>query len=603
MARSKKAPEAQAQIPHVPPSSGAGSAQRATGEVPLLPLPTSNASLEPASKSPRSRPGRIRIPLSGLINLTALELQLIDTQAMQRLRKVRQLGGTYIVYPGATHTRFEHSLGALDMAEKMLDALERNHVLSNPTTVTVEDRELVRLAALVHDIGHLPYGHTLEDEVGIFIKHDDPRILSLLFSKESEVGHALGPKRDQIIKILAKDAESRLSPDKVFLADLVANTICADLLDYLRRDFHHLGFRSDYDDHIFEYLTLCRDQGGRLRLAINYMRGGKARPDSISMVLQILELRYMLAESVLFHHAKDCHSAMLARALLESCFLQERMPTALGERLASAYQQEPGSQVPLYFETDGRLSGEPLLSLSDDELVAAIAEDSDDCAGSLGRCVRDRQLYNLTLTIRRRDATRTGSQQEIIRVTHESPLEKYQLERQIEEELRLPRGSVIFYTPSADVQHKVAGVHVVVDSTAVPLSQYEIDNHDQLTGGFLRAQLKRFQELWRSYVFTYPGLSADQQRLVKKYVRARFGLNADAATAPARRTAAKEGYAEIGALLLAETYPEVPASRLLTAQNEAVTAERRGEDPNRPLEAAIEAIISSLGSLDDISSH
>ena len=90
----------------------------------------------------------IRDPIHGLIRLTDQEISIIDTPPFQRLRRIKQLALANLVYPGALHTRFEHSLGTLHTAARIMDTFEiKEHV------------EVVRLAALLHDIGHGPFSH------------------------------------------------------------------------------------------------------------------------------------------------------------------------------------------------------------------------------------------------------------------------------------------------------------------------------------------------------------------------------------------------------------------------------------------------------------
>ena len=111
----------------------------------------------------------IRDPLWDNIRLDGPAVALLDMAPMQRLRYIRQLGHAFLVYPGATHTRFEHALGAYHLTRRALAALEERGELSR---VPEEQRLAARLAALLHDIGHYPFSHTLE-EAG-FPHHEGP---------------------------------------------------------------------------------------------------------------------------------------------------------------------------------------------------------------------------------------------------------------------------------------------------------------------------------------------------------------------------------------------------------------------------------------------
>src|SRR5215831_8262543 len=108
----------------------------------------------------------IRDAVHGDIEMGPLEIELIDTPEFQRMRGIRQLGTAYLVYPSAVHTRFEHSLGTSWMAHRIVEAL-RTHISIDTDTET-----LIRVCALLHDITHIPFGHTLEDERRVLPRHD-----------------------------------------------------------------------------------------------------------------------------------------------------------------------------------------------------------------------------------------------------------------------------------------------------------------------------------------------------------------------------------------------------------------------------------------------
>src|SRR5919107_650235 len=105
----------------------------------------------------------IRDPLWNNVRVDAATMRLIDTRVFQRLRYVRQLGLAYLVYPGATHTRFEHALGAYHLARTTLAMLDEGGQLAR---VPADECAVVRAAALLHDVGHYPFSHALE-EIGV----------------------------------------------------------------------------------------------------------------------------------------------------------------------------------------------------------------------------------------------------------------------------------------------------------------------------------------------------------------------------------------------------------------------------------------------------
>src|SRR5262245_2927852 len=108
----------------------------------------------------------IRDAVHGDIEMESLEVEIIDTPEFQRLRGIKQLGTASLVFPSATHTRFEHSLGTSWMAHRVLQVLERHRSISS------EEKQVIRVSALLHDITHIPFGHTLEDERRVLPRHD-----------------------------------------------------------------------------------------------------------------------------------------------------------------------------------------------------------------------------------------------------------------------------------------------------------------------------------------------------------------------------------------------------------------------------------------------
>jgi len=130
----------------------------------------------------------MRDAVHGDMDFDSFELDVINTPQFQRMRGIRQLGLAHLVYPSAQHGRFEHTLGVVHMADRIVQAVRKNGG-------TIEDNELrfVRALALTHDIGHIPFGHTLEDERPVFSKNDhhDGEGRLALFLRGTELGKAL----------------------------------------------------------------------------------------------------------------------------------------------------------------------------------------------------------------------------------------------------------------------------------------------------------------------------------------------------------------------------------------------------------------------------
>lgn len=246
----------------------------------------------------------IRDPIHGDIGLSPLEERVLDFPEIQRLRGIKQLGTASLVYPGCVHTRFDHSLGVNALSKRIVEAVRE--------AGTVVDAELVQLvgaAALLHDVTHVPFGHTLEDERRLFARHDKgSRLAQLLAGALGERLDALGLKQPLAAILGAASGGSAQVPR--WTRQVIASTIDADLLDYLRRDAYFAGLAATYDDRIFRYFCVEDDD-----LVINMIKHGMERPDARSETVQLLRLRYFLTERVYYHHTKVAAGAMISKAV------------------------------------------------------------------------------------------------------------------------------------------------------------------------------------------------------------------------------------------------------------------------------------------------
>lgn len=251
----------------------------------------------------------LREPVHGDIELTREETRLIDTAEFQRLRGVKQLGFAYLVFPGAMHTRFEHSIGTLHMAEQMLAAADR-HARRDPASchrVTDEEKRVLRIAALLHDVTHIPFGHNIEDQTGLLPRHDKPERFAAMLG-DTELGAELDRQglREDVLAVLG--AGTRKVPP--FWQQVVSDTIDADLLDYLRRDAHYTGLELRYDRRVVDYFRVDRISQ---QLFVDCEKNGMLREDIVSELLRVLETRYHFSERVYYHHAKIAAGALLSR--------------------------------------------------------------------------------------------------------------------------------------------------------------------------------------------------------------------------------------------------------------------------------------------------
>ena len=252
----------------------------------------------------------MREPVHGDIELTREEIALIDTPEFQRLRGVKQLGTAYLIFPGATHTRFEHSIGVLHMTDKMIDGIQK-HAVFDPhgcRAVGDEERRILRIAALLHDVTHIPFGHNIEDQTGLLPRHDRPERFLAMLGDSTELGRTL--KRigiqDEVLGVLCGDDEETPS----FWKQLLSDTIDADLLDYLKRDAYYTGLDLHYDNRVLGYFKVDKPSE---RLYVDCEKEGMLRESIMSELLRVLEARYHFSERVYYHHAKVAAGALLAR--------------------------------------------------------------------------------------------------------------------------------------------------------------------------------------------------------------------------------------------------------------------------------------------------
>ncbi|WP_058866670.1 HD domain-containing protein [Chloracidobacterium thermophilum] len=442
----------------------------------------SSSRLSPRAKTIRAK--TIRDAVHGDMTFSAAEVRLLDTQAMQRLRGIKQLGLSHLVYPSAMHTRFEHSLGACHLAGKIIESLEQRGV----HRFTEDERQRIRTVALLHDITHVPFGHTFEDERRIAPRHDaDIQRLDTMLS--GDLGEEL--ERQGLLTtvrshLLGELGETPLARDDDFIRDIFAGTICADLLDYLRRDARFCGLTVDYDDRL---LALFTRLGGRL--ALDLQRHGLFRHDALSEVVHVLRMRYLLTERVYFHHAKIAAGAMLSKAL---------------EMAIAA----------------GRFAYAELFALRDDAFLHVLRERTVGLpeVQRLLSALATRQLYKPVFRASRDGLTESELDRLKRQFYDNAGGAREQMEAALCDDLGLPAGSVIVYCPSPDMALKEA--HVTVQ-----LSEHESAQLSSLAHPEIETLLLRHRQLWRLVVLATPDLgrhAAKRHRILTRCCEARLAL-------------------------------------------------------------------------------
>ena len=239
----------------------------------------------------------VRDPLWNNIRLEAEILAIVDTPAVQRLRYVRQLGHAFLVYPGATHTRFEHALGAYHLARRALAQLE-----ATAGRPALEPAGLLRLklAALLHDIGHYPFSHALE-EAGL-PRHEALAARHLGSGDLALRLEHLGTPVETLLPLIQGTGDGPL-------AGLVSGSLDVDKLDYLSRDAWMCGV---------PYGVIDVD---RLLTSLTYV-AGPAGPvlglydKGLSALESLLFAKYQMYRNVYWHHAVRSATAMFKRLVL-----------------------------------------------------------------------------------------------------------------------------------------------------------------------------------------------------------------------------------------------------------------------------------------------
>ena len=555
------------------------------------------------------------VPVHGFVSLDQREVEVVNHPAFQRLRRIRQLGFAHLAFPGGIHTRFEHSIGAVHVAQRivthvnnncdrdgsdhpdwMLDAIDEGH------------SDLIRLAALLHDVGHIPFGHTLEDELGHLPPHDAESRLAKVSQKcypdyvpgkvatdqvanPSAVKWSLVTLVDTLYRVtvqkdLGIDSQSPFAVVQAIISkepaeptddddgsrkkelerrrddwlaqqraldaqfnlglcrDVVGNTICADFLDYLYRDWHHLGKPLYEDTRIYQYMEARRyetqprqastdgaSKSTGPNFVINIGSGEKIRHDALTSILQLLEARYELAETVLYHRAKLAITALLDRCLLEivhlydaSAIPRDQLHGVLEHLLLDASDDGlpdvlldliAGDKVP-------GLQGLTSATITTEKAAASSATSGDLLSEGLSPVVpseqirssvyilieglRNRSVYKMLYKLRFSDVVTSygvdeSAASKVVELYKDAEKRRAFLHG-LETLCGLPRCSLVMYCPPTKMNAKVADVKLLIENDVVTFAQYDQrSSQHNLSRGALSSRTQRFAELWSAQVF------------------------------------------------------------------------------------------------------
>jgi len=554
-------------------------------------------------RTERIRKKIIRTTLYGDQEFTLWEMEILHTPIVQRLYNLKQLGFADRVFPDAVHSRFNHTLGVAEMAARMSTqllnwlgrhadeafryAVDRVSLAHGPEVREIRGAELaklieerlpsIRLLALLHDITHAAFGHTLEDEVRIFAeKHDDPvrqtrffdaLVAQLVYiwctearirdadplildrlNQLSSDGEEFNGWAEELAAYLNEDQCRALArnlrdlelalrlllrlefvhdeskprpvpqPEKLnvseairildptlpaldfvlhrdaFIIDMVGNTICADLLDYGRRDAHNSGLKVQFDERLIRYLTVVSVDGQLspthdpcLRIALQFFTD-KMRYDVLSEMSGVLKARYVINERVLFHPTKCAAGAVLGTAvqlvgvqelpawvqvLGDQEFIAELTRIAVylsafcsmyrpGEDYVVALGAMWGSAPHMADLLQSCIRGitgtqSHTLSEAQREIIAGRASAARRLCWNLGA----RRLPKLAFRLRTGVQHSGGATHKTIADDYIQPQARFELERRVEQACNLPIGAIVIHCPRWRTSMKLAEVLVV----------------------------------------------------------------------------------------------------------------------------------------------
>ena len=236
-------------------------------------------------------------PIHDFVRVNSNELKIIDTSIFQRLRRIRQLSGAHLIYPGAQHTRFEHSLGVMHMASMA------GHVLYEKGIVSSDNIQNLRFAGLLHDIGHGPFSHLFEELLQKRkMSHEDIGRDIILKTQIGDLISANGFNKKFITELAFGDSKFQ------FMNEIISGALSADIMDYLLRDGYFTGAEHAKIDH------------NRLTYSLDVYKNKLALEKSALVNFETMMIsRYQMFKAVYFHKTVRAGEVML----LESMYLAE----------------------------------------------------------------------------------------------------------------------------------------------------------------------------------------------------------------------------------------------------------------------------------------
>ena len=312
--------------------------------------------------------------------------RLCNTSMMQKLHRIKQLGPTYLIYPGAHHTRFEHSLGVFHLTRLIIIALlsKKEKI---PFTITTEGILSLLCAALLHDVGHFPYAHALKD----IIRPDHEAIGASFIEKDLEVRgiikDIIGTRVNDVCMILDHSRECNNKEILLYRA-LLSGTLDPDKLDYLSRDAAYCGVPYGVQDTSYIIRQLHIDAKGKICIPI----------DAIGAVEHLLFSKYLMYKYVYWHKKTRSATSMIKKsvllALTDRIFTMDDLINLSDESFASLMLTHLDHPSGLLFQD---VHNGQLLSVGADILFNAHNSRHKEVASKIERNEIEQRIYNKLL--------------------------------------------------------------------------------------------------------------------------------------------------------------------------------------------------------------
>ena len=534
----------------------------------------------------------IRDPVHGDIRLTMLERLLIDSAEFQRLRHIQQLAMVDMVYPGAVHNRFLHSLGTLHVCSEMILACNNAPKMYAPPIGPPTDpipvrighyaEFLARLTSLLHDLAHVPFGHVFDKEVKVFMtdEWEDAWRVNKVFGPDSDIRGRMssffkeffGSQSDEKLRFNETQSEkvvdavldeiqtilqAKLRGEKhkddneilklryPFVHDLVGNTICADLIDYVQRDMYFCGLTEGLGKRFIQYLAVLpitftigdddkrnsrleplpvaesdfiakpREQKGKTvsacRLAmLNYRYNNQhfpvAKHNILAEVIDLVRRRKTVAEKLYFHKTKLVATSMLATAVYAGGItspeaLWKKSDLEVLREIAALSPENKEGAAPLLPGLAERISPEQRKALQASRL-----------ANKLLYRHLFKPIYRTSFHVKSEDdhSRRLWHKEDGAYVRHNTPAKRATFIQQIEDAIGLHRrnpldgiGAVSISCPDEDMQLKEFNMLVLFNPNDTEIRQLE-ETERPIVKKEIEVIQAGHQELWCLEVFVDP---------------------------------------------------------------------------------------------------